>query len=336
MKLLLQIVLIFMFLCDTAFPCTGFFLNTGESRIIGRTMDWPTGEGYVSVSERGSPYRSVFLTDGSSPAEWTAKYGGVIFYQIMDITGVGTLTGPFCGMNEKGLWAGSFWLHKPPALKYQEKDGRISVSSWELVRYLLDNFSSVEDVIRHIDEVRVAGCKKGSRVVPLHWLIADASGDSAVIEFPEKSLSIHRPAVPAVITNNFYEYSRMNLSEYRGYGGVRSAPVDEQNLTSLNRFLIASHFVKANEDSRDLSVEKAIGIVKHVTQTNVRHSSTSNSLTQWATIYDLKKKKVYWYTRMDPNLRNISLDEIDFSNTGRTRMMNIHEKVSGKVSDLLK
>ena len=51
-KIWFAFIMISLFSSGQAFPCTGIFFNKDHAKLVGRTMDWPTGDGYVSINER--------------------------------------------------------------------------------------------------------------------------------------------------------------------------------------------------------------------------------------------------------------------------------------------
>jgi hypothetical protein len=71
-KIFFAFIMITLFSSGQAFPCTGIFLNKDNAKLVGRTMDWPTGDGYVSINERGIP---------SSPIPSTSTVGNI--WQIL-------------------------------------------------------------------------------------------------------------------------------------------------------------------------------------------------------------------------------------------------------------
>ena len=316
-----------------AFACSAVFLNKGQTRVIGRTMDWKTGDGEVSINPRQLQKKAIFLQDRSEPAKWTSKYGSVTFdltFKFSGLTGfflqfigMSKVSEPSCGINEAGLYCGSFWLHPPPAVVYPKKDHRKNLNDWQVLSYILDNYATVKEAVAGIKQLRVAGFKEGDLDVDLHWFIADRSGDSAVIEFPDGQMRIHHPAKPPVISNSFYEHSRDYTLDFRGFGGSLPVPVATGEMTSENRFLFASAFLKKAQTARKISPESAFAIMRRVTQTDVRHASTSQALTQWTLAYDLNQRSVTWFTRANPSRRYLELGSIDFSNLSKPSHNNI-------------
>lgn len=326
-KILFAFIMITLFSSGQAFPCTGIFLNKDNAKLVGRTMDWPTGDGYVSINERGIHKQADPLQDKSSRHEWVSKYGSVTFNMKAKLSwfvkilalmaGIKNDGNPSCGLNEKGLWGGGFWIHPPPAVKYPQKDSRVSINDYQLLEYLLDTSSNVEEAVNNLRAVRVSGFKEGDFEVDLHWFLVDASGDSVIIEFPDGRLQVHRNPSPPVITNSFYEHSREYLADFKGFGGGKPIPIEKGELTTENRFLFASYMLGKYTEERKGSFEAIFDIMKTVTQTDTRHMETSQAVTQWTAVYDLDNRKLSWVSRGTSAVRSISLEKTDFTNTGK-------------------
>jgi penicillin V acylase-like amidase (Ntn superfamily) len=340
---LLILLITCLSLTETALPCSSVFVHTGSTRLIGRTMDWKTGNGDVLVNARGIAKKASALQDRSRPATWTSRYGSVTFNLkvrfnwlvkiFIRLTGIRT-SAPSCGMNEKGLWGGSLWVHVPPAVIYPKYDGCPSINDWQLLEYVLDTSASVRDAIRNIRKVRVSGFKEAGFESDLHWYIADASGDSAIIEFPNGKLKVHRDPQPPAMTNSFYEHSRRYLKQFKGFGGDRIIPFKKGEMTSENRFLFAVYALHEQVRAGNTSLQNMFDIMKTVTQTNVRHMETSQAITQWTTVYDLKGKKIFWTSRVSPEIKSIDVKAIDFTKK-RNKKLDINTKLSGVLNGYL-
>jgi penicillin V acylase-like amidase (Ntn superfamily) len=342
----LALIIIVVTMAQGAHACTAVFINKGNTRIVGRNLDWPTGQGFVFINPANVDQKAAFLQDKSQPAAWKSKYTSATFNIIMNMKGfIGLLmklmpkqvAQPLCGINEKGFYAGGFWIHPPPAVKYPSRDGRPTINDWQLTQYFLDNFQSVKEAVDNIDRVRVAGFSEGNFNVDLHWFLADASGDSAIIEFPDGKISIHHPAVPPAITNNFYESSRDYLKAYVGFGGKKSIPTfDRGEFTSYDRLLVAcSELAKAKKENK-LTIADAFAIMKDAAQNKVRHLSTSQSMTQWTMAYDLNKREVNWFSQGEPQIKTIKFSELALDKLKKPLTIDVNTKLAGDVSGQVK
>ncbi len=174
-----------------AFPCTTFVLRQGNHIVFGRNLDWNIDYGLVCVNPNGLRKTPLQLQPSLF---WNAKYGSITFNQY-------GREAPMDGMNQSGLVVAQMWLD---ATSYPVPDSRppVPVLSW--IQYQLDNCATVEEVIRTDAGIRIS---TGS--TPVHFLVADRTGDAAVIEFLAGRMVVHRGDTLPVraLTNSTYDES---------------------------------------------------------------------------------------------------------------------------------
>jgi hypothetical protein len=149
--------------------CTSFCMDTPDGPVFGANLDlFIPGDGLVFVNQRGIAKEGYAESTTGETAKWVSKYGSVTF----------NLAGrefAFGGMNEAGLVVSSMELR---AGKYPRPDERPPVGNGTWVQYVLDTCGSVEDVLRAISLVRIE-----DEGLPNHYLVADANGACAAIEW---------------------------------------------------------------------------------------------------------------------------------------------------------
>ena len=263
--------------------------------MFGRNYDYGFGDGAVLLNPRGMQKRS--LVD-KSPAHWTSRYGSLTFNQY-------GRDNPMGGVNERGLVVELMWLDET---RYPEPDSRPAVATLEYIQYLLDNYATVEEALEGSKRIRI-----GTRT-PLHYLVADKSGDVATIEFLEGRRVVHRgDTLPnPVLANSTYEKSLEHLKGRQSQGAAGPAFTSG----SLDRFAQAAQRVAALErDKATQLVEKSFGILDEVKQ---------SSHTKWQVVYDLPRGTVHWRTSANSERRAIRFDALDFA-CGNARILDIDE-----------
>ncbi|MBD0332992.1 MAG: linear amide C-N hydrolase, partial [Chitinophagaceae bacterium] len=162
------IALLFLSLyASFTYACTTFLLHNNGQYFFGRNYDFVTANGLVVINSRDVK-KSVFGSSAAAPLSWTARYGSVTFNQFGKEF-------PQGGMNEQGLVVELMWLD---GTQYPETDQRTGLSELQWIQYALDNCATVAEVIGTDKQIRI---EKTS--APLHFLVADASGNAATIEF---------------------------------------------------------------------------------------------------------------------------------------------------------
>ena len=251
------IVAVLMLVVATAADACTTFCTRG---LFGRSYDFEIGYGMVMANKRG--VRKTAQT--AKPASWTSRFGSVTFNQY----GRDSATG---GMNEKGLVVELMWLD---GTRYPAADARGETGTLEWIQYQLDTASSVAEVIASDKRVRIAADS-----APLHYLIADASGDTAAIEFLGGKMVVHRGA--NVLANDPYENSLATMK-----GGAR------------DRFARATHGL-----SSATSVTGAFALLDNVRQPQ----------TQWQVVYDIRNRAIHWRTAVNRKPRSVKMSTFDFS-----------------------
>ena len=278
-----------------AYPCTTLCLARNGEVLYGRNYDFEIGQGFVMTNLRG-----VAKTSTAGTLRWIARYGSVTFNQW-------GREFPMDGMNEAGLVVALMWLDETE----YPVDDRPSLAVLEWIQYQLDNFATVDEVLKRIEETRIRGN------TPLHYLIADATGDSATIEYLRGELVVHRGA--AVLTNDSYDRSVANLRQYSGFGGTRIMP---QSSNSLDRFTRASMLMRSSA----ATVDGVFDILANVAQPN---------WTRWSVVYDTTRREISWVSEGNRARRTIRLAALPLDCTAEAKMIDVHAMVTGDVSAAL-
>ncbi len=237
------------------------------------------------VNKRGvSKASRIGLPAMEGPARWVSRYGSLTFNQF-------GREFPSSGMNEAGLAVELLWLDEA---RYPKRDARPALGVLEWIQYQLDNFSTVGEVVKNVERVRI------SSRTPLHYLVGDAAGGCASIEFLEGRLVAHTgPALPVrALTNDTYASSLAYLS------ANAAAPVPAGS-GSLERFARAARLLDAPAGKENGSaVAEALEILGRV---------ASSGYTQWSIAWDLKNRRVHFRTQANPKVRTVALTKFDLS-----------------------
>ena len=198
--------------------CTRIFWNTNpDLMIVGRNEDYVTASHptFVATPRGIKRFGTADDTKKSQSISWTVKYGNVASYANNRF--------PNDGMNEAGLTARTlFYLDGKPneIVAPDSKKKELDEDHW--VSFVLDNFSTVKDAVNAIKNkvhvVSVTG-KKGSGfsyATPKHLAIADASGDSAIVEIQHgKVMIFHGPEYQILTNPPSYQKELENLAKYK-------------------------------------------------------------------------------------------------------------------------
>jgi penicillin V acylase-like amidase (Ntn superfamily) len=285
--------------------CTTFCINKNGQIIFGRNYDWITGEGIVNTNQRGL-FKTSMKVGNNPTASWVSKYGSITFNQY----GKEFPTG---GMNEKGLVVELMWLD---GTKYPATDERPAVGILQWIQYQLDNAATTAEVIASDGQLRIS-----ERATPIHFLVADAGGNVATIEFLDGKMVVHKDeSLPfPVLTNDTYESSVRVAKPL-----VNQTNIDLQN-NSLERFAKACSMVKKfNESGTSMPItDFAFSILDKVAQ---------GSFTKWSIVYDITNRKIHFKTEANKEIKEIQFSLFDLACNQPAKMFNMNQSMNGDVS----
>ena len=304
MRTILALLLV-CFFGKTNLACTTFCIYKNGHIVFGRNYDWVTGAGIVNTNQRWL-FKTSMKMGNAETVSWVSRYGSITFNQY----GKEFPTG---GMNEKGLVVELMWLD---GTIYPANDKRPAVGVLQWIQYQLDNAATTADVIASDAQVRIS-----DKATPIHYLVADAGGNVATIEFLNGHMTVHKDAeLPfPVLTNDTYASSVQTAKPLVGKNNVSL-----QN-NSLDRFVKACSMVKKfNETNIDMPItDFAFSILDKVAQ---------GSFTKWSIVYDISNKKIYFKTEANKEIKTVQFSAFDLSCLQPAKMFNMNQDGKGEVS----
>ena len=285
------------------YACTTFFINKNGQMVFGRNYDWVTDVGMVCTNLKGLSKISM-KTENGETISWVAKYGSITFNQY----GKEFPTG---GMNEKGLVVELMWLDET---KYPAADNRPAIGVLQWIQYQLDNCTSIDEIIATDKKLRISP----TGTTPLHYLVADANGKVATIEFLNGKMVVHKGSDLSfpVLTNNTYDESVKSVKNSSSNGN-----------NSLERFGEACKMIQqlnTNNTTKHLT-DYAFDILGEVSQ---------GDFTKWSIVYDITNKTIHFKTNRFKQIKTISFSAFDFSCSAKAKVWDMNQKASGSVNSL--
>ena len=248
----------------------------------------------------------AIVADVQHAARWTSKYGSVTFNQFGREM-------PFGGMNEAGLVIEDMWLD---GTQYPQPDARAEVNMLQWIQYQLDNCSTVAEVIASDKKIRLENTPVRARI---HYLVCDAKGDCATIEFLDGAMQVHRgKEMPYhALANDTYTSEAAYLEAHPERNDTN--PLTDTD--SLPRFCRAATRAADFKPSKSAAhnVAYAFDTLNQVRQGNY---------TAWQIVYDISGRRIYWRTRSNHKERSIELNTLDFASNQPVRFANIQSNPS--------
>lgn len=313
--------------------CTGITLTAADnSMIVARTVDWSGSEmdNIYVISPRGHTEQSLLPDGTQNGMKFTAKYGFV---------GLGMQRPEFVvdGTNEAGLSAGLFYFpnfgkYRPYDATYRDK----SLADFQVVSWILSQFSTIDEVKSAIDHVRIINIDPTASTV--HWRIAEPNGRVVVLEIIDGVPTFYENPVGVIANSPNFEWHMTNLNNYvnlypgtaaptvfgpiklrslSGGTGLRGLPGD---FSSPSRFVRAA-FLKTYavpQPTAHAAVMQSFHILNNF---DVPFGTTYNigtakfdmpSATQWTIATDTANHIIYYHTMYNRTIRRIDMSNINF------------------------
>ncbi len=285
--------------------CSGFVLR--DPTVFGKNFDFAARNGYLMVNHRDVQKKALILS--GTGASWVSRYGSLTFNQV-------SKEWPFGGMNEAGLVVELMSL---PEAQYPPPDSRAPVPELQWIQYVLDTCKDLREVMATDTTIRITPSGH-----PLHFLVADAGGNTAAIEFIGGKRVAHAGAVfdVPVLTNSTYDRSLEYLREFKGFGGTRAIPASD---ASLDRFVVLAAMLRDHHAiRRDGALAYAFRMLDSVTQ--------RTGTTVWSIVYDMKERRILFRTVGNRETRVVCMKDFSFACEAPAFALDLEAPLRGDVS----
>lgn len=290
LSLLLFTAAFLFFPGNDLFACSTFLLENGNQKVFGRNYDFSTGEAHISINKRGL-HKTSFTLPPEKAFSWNSKYGSISFNQYGREFSVG-------GMNEAGLVVEVMILLETV---YPEPDKRSGLMETQWVQYQLDSFATVDEVLDSTKNVRISN----NSFAGLHFLVADRTGNAAILEYIKGKLKIYnRESLPVKALTNSSYHNSLNFLK-------KKVKKDE----SLERFRTASQMLRKYKGKKDSIIDYSFKILNEV---------SIPGATRWQIVYDMNNMQIHYMSDKTPELRTLSFKNIDFASLADSLYIDIH------------
>lgn len=337
--------------------CTAMVFKAADGTgIYARTMEWGASDlkSELMLVPRATAFASALGADKTGLV-WKSKYGFV---------GINAAGLPYAadGMNEAGLTVGA--LYYPGFAEFQEPrpdQQAATISSIDIVNYLLGSFKAVDEVRQAMPKLRVVRNaemeKQFGSPIPLHYIVTDAAGGSIVIEYTKGELAIFDNKVGVMTNAPNYDWHLLNLRNYanltprdasaaRAINGVSLAPFGvgsgmlglPGDFTPPSRFVRAVAFVNTMKPVQNAgdAVGAAATMLDNfdIPRGLVREGASTDLVgyTQWSVIADTRHTIYYYWTMYDRRMRRVDLTKLDF-NAGKVSAVPLDRVRSEDIED---
>ncbi len=293
--------LIDMTIEESDIGCSAFICRTQSGDyLFGRNYDFSKTNVCLTITNPGNGRHASFSTVdlnyvGIDPE---GDVGG-----LMDkITCLASPYAPLDGVNDAGVSCGIFMSYQgaDTVATDQRDPEKDNITSTTMLRMILDYASTTEEAVELIKNYNLHDSANTS----FHYMIADASGVSAIVEWvPAAGITDTGDNDGSARTLNvIYNYNEMYDEMHAG------AQFDYQAITN---FIITPGYYAEGEDAKGVDryehinsrlaalggvvedEEEAMRILQEVGRRNWNNDD-SNSITVHSVVYNLTQKTVYW------------------------------------------
>jgi choloylglycine hydrolase len=286
----LTVTALAILICYAGFSCTSFILREGNNAFLAKNFDYFTGEGFLFINQRNDIKTGACIPP-EKPSQWISKYGSISF----NLYGKDL---PMSGMNEKGLIIESLWLD---GTKYPLPDERMAVPELGWIQFMLDNCSTIDEVMEFDKQIRIAN----TSMAEIHFILLDSKGNSAVFEMVDGKTRITKGEYlnPEVLENQLYskslDWMNDNPSGLKSY----TLPITDKR----ERFEMVSQMI-ADKQADCNPVNYSFSILQKVTWT----AENEDAPTHWSIVYESNNRSIHFKTKVNTNIKTIALSDFDF------------------------
>lgn len=193
------------------FGCSLFVASGGAAPLFGRNFDWEPNAAMVLHTAPPDGYAAVSIVDlsylgvgrGDDLVRAPKTHGELLNAPLL----------PFDGMNERGLAVG---LAADDSGRAGREAGRPTVGGVRVLRLILDHAATVAQAVELLGGYDI----DFSGGPALHYLFADATGASAVVEFVDGRTEVSRGGPPWQALTNF-RLAGSDVASRQNDGGTR-------------------------------------------------------------------------------------------------------------------
>lgn len=293
----LSLLLLFLIGNLTTFANNSFMINSKGVVAFGKSFKNATSLGFLISSP--SKLEKESWNNGYKTISWTSKYSSITFNQYSKDL-------PVSGMNETGLVVDMIPLTET---SYSYTSSFLNINEFEFVKYALDNFSNVEEVLEFA---------KKTNIIPLfdkvQYFVADKKGNSAIIEYLEgNTVILQKEKLPyTVATDATYAFALEELDKK-----------EKRRTEESESFIKLINAIYTSEQT-DPSAENLFNIL----------SLTANPKTKWEIVYDMTSLKVFFKTSESPAVKEIEFSKLRESKT--TKFIELNSVALGNIETKLK
>ena len=309
--------------------CTSvIYENKQKEYFLARTMDF-------SIPLDAKP---VFIPKDFN---FYANNSRKTFCTKFDFVGAGRLVDDYLfgdGVNEKGLSIASLYFSDDAVYFENNHPEKKELAPQDVVAWVLGTCESVADVVTKIKDISIVAeiAPIVNGVLPLHWIVADKTGNSVIIEPVETGLEVYENPVNVMANSPSFPWHLTNLNQYpmlsnqsaqpnsyhnflaKGNGagsGALGLPGDYTSISRFIRIAFMNHYCeKVSTQEESINVISRMLSAVYIPKGVKIKSNGAIDYTQFTSFMDLERGSYVINYYENNRFLQIDLDELAHTN----------------------
>lgn len=307
--------------------CTAITLASKlQHQILARTMDfsYPIAPSLYFINKNRS------WSNKQLQQSYPSKYAFLALGQT-----IAPIQAFFDGVNEHGVGAAALYFagYANYDTPEQISGDRYPIAAYDVLQYILGNCSAITQLPHLMKDLQLIGLADPvtKSVAPLHWMIADQSGATVVLEQTKNGMHFYRNPIGVFSNSPEFPWHMTNLRNY----GFISPKQEESSLwsdislppfgqggstfglpggfTSPQRFVRAAYLKTHLPDleTMDDSIQSAIHILQSVSipKGAVLSNRDTSDYTKYIAVMELLSRQYYFQSYSNQQITKISLSD---------------------------
>ena len=173
------------------FACSSLSVEkVGGGWLYGRNFDWNTCDAMVVVSRPEGAYASISTVN----MDFLGSVAGILRWLPQSVYTLAAHYAPLDGMNEKGLCAAVLMISD--GRNINQRTEKPDITTTTAIRLLLNQAANVDEALALLEQYDM----HASMGLMVHFAIADADGNSVVVEYINNEMVV----IQTPVVTNFY------------------------------------------------------------------------------------------------------------------------------------
>ncbi len=281
--------------------CSSFTAINEENnhRLFGRNYDFAETN---SLILKTNPKNGRHATISSVDLQFLSLDKGI--NSLLDrATAIAAAYAPLDGINDAGVSCGIYMSYQGPgdtAVSTNQQTDKPDLTSTTMLRLILDYADSVQEAVELVQQYDFHDSANTS----FHYMIADQSGTSAILEWvngtddtdidgTKRELKVYYNDKDSVLGEKEGQDKFQYITNFIVTPDYYS---DEKEMKGLDRYQFIQETINPDGNNAEgkMTYDEALGLLQNLGRRNWDKQDDKNSITVWSALYDLTDLSLTW------------------------------------------